>query len=317
VFHAVSAQPLPALCADVAPLDLAANASPEGGVWSGPGMSGSVLDLQAAGAGEHVVTYTVFDPDGCASSAALNVHLYDAVAVSFTAEDLIFCAGDGNVQFTAQPAGGTWSAPLDENGVLDASAIALGNYPLVYTWAGPNGCTLVNPVDTIHRWSTTTPIIDPIDSLCNNGLAVFITGSPVGAWSGSVQGDGAAVLFDPTALGAGVWPIQLTAGNAGECPGTATAEIVVDVCMGLAEVGPEGISVGPNPFTDQLWINVGTESLAAIELVDATGRKVASMSNRTAGSRLVLDLPGSAPGTYILRCTTGTGLVETQRLVRL
>ncbi|TFH37701.1 MAG: hypothetical protein E4G95_04540, partial [Bacteroidia bacterium] len=50
-------------CADDSPVEVEVN--PEGGVLSGPGISGLYFDPAAAGPGDHNVSYTYTDPNGC------------------------------------------------------------------------------------------------------------------------------------------------------------------------------------------------------------------------------------------------------------
>ena len=45
-------------------------ASPAGGTWSGPGVSGNGFDPMSAGIGQHVITYTFTDTSGCTGTAS-------------------------------------------------------------------------------------------------------------------------------------------------------------------------------------------------------------------------------------------------------
>ncbi|WKZ67328.1 MAG: VCBS repeat-containing protein [Flavobacteriales bacterium] len=143
----IELQPVPVLCAVGEAIDLAAFATPGGGTWSGPGVTGSSFDPMAVGEGSYLVTYTVFE-QGCGASEALALKLIEEVLVTASSEDLGLCPSDGPVVFTANPEGGLWSAPVSADGVFDPSVLAAGTYPVVYTWSGANGCTLVNDAFT-------------------------------------------------------------------------------------------------------------------------------------------------------------------------
>ena len=315
-FPEVLVDPLGPQCANGTTIELEAHATPTGGIWSGPGLSGSTLDPQAIGAGNYLLTYTYFDPAGCAASGALGVDLYDNASLSWAVEDLILCSSDPEVQLTAQPAGGTWSSPVDGNGVVQPASLAQGSYPLTYTWTGPNGCTLVNDANTIERWNTTAPMIDPLGEVCDDDPAFPITGSPAGTWSGAVDGEGSFVLFDPTAKGVGTWPVTLTAANPGECPGSVTVDVVVELCTGMEETAASGFSVAPNPFTDAVTLDLGSEPARMIDVLDAVGRLVFSTSLPSAG-RTTLDLHDALPGAYLLHVWTTDGSLRTARLAKL
>lgn len=316
-FPSISVEPLEAQCANGSTIDLDGRATPAGGIWSGPGLSGAVLDPVALGAGHYLLTYTYFDPSGCAASGALAVELFDSASVSWTVEDLILCATDEDVQLAAAPAGGIWSAPADANGVVQPASLSVGPYPLVYTWTGPNGCTLVNDTYTIERWDTTVPAIDPVGVLCDDDAPVIITGSPSGTWSGAAEGEGVFVLFDPAIKGAGTWSLTLTAANAGECPGSTTIDLIVEVCTGAEERGSAALGVAPNPFTDVLTVDLGTERVRTLHVLDAAGRSILRSQDAGVEGQVRLDLRYAPPGAYLLRVEGLDGGVRTLRLVKV
>ena len=99
--------PVPPQCVSGASVALAA--SPAGGTWAGPGVRAGRFDPAAAGAGTHLLTYTVADSLGC-GSAGLPVAVSNPTALS-PGPDTAFCA-DLARPFQlrgARPAGGTWS----------------------------------------------------------------------------------------------------------------------------------------------------------------------------------------------------------------
>ncbi|MGB3543897.1 T9SS type A sorting domain-containing protein [Rubrivirga sp.] len=78
-----------------------------------------------------------------------------------------------------------------------------------------------------------------------------------------------------------------------------------------SEDGPAArtpLSVSPNPVTDGVRINLGTESAATVhvEVVDVTGRTVASTTMR-GGENHYLALPDLSPGTYVVRARSSEG----------
>src|SRR5690606_21362937 len=95
------------LCIDAPVLTL--NATPLGGTWSGTGISGNIFDPQAAGAGDHPLSYTYTDGNGC-STTAIRTITVDPLPVVFAGNDTLFC--DQPVAQTLaghSPSGGTWS----------------------------------------------------------------------------------------------------------------------------------------------------------------------------------------------------------------
>jgi hypothetical protein len=315
-FPQVEVSPVAIQCITSPPVDLMSLAAPPGGIWSGPGIVNDSVAPAALGAGSYNFTYSYFAPEGCATSAVLSFDVVAEVQVSAEGGDLLFCATDGPVQFTASPAGGIWAAPIDANGLLDPATISPGDYPVVYAWSNGEGCLLLNATSTFSVWATTTPVIEPVGVLCEDAPAILITGAPDGAWSGTVTGSGPGVWFDPSLFGAGTWPITLTAANPDKCPGSATVDVLVEVCTGVETGEYAGSRVFPNPFTDQVYLDLGAEAVLGLEVLDATGRSVRSIGPQPAGRRLTLDFSGEAPGAYQLRLFGADGGVRTHRAVK-
>ncbi|TGE21783.1 PKD domain-containing protein [Hymenobacter aquaticus] len=92
-----------------APIALAA--SPPGGTFSGPGVSGNTFIPALAKAGTHTLTYSFADTTRCGSVTRTVV--VDPVRPADAGPDLTLCSYELNaVQLTgATPAGGTWSGP--------------------------------------------------------------------------------------------------------------------------------------------------------------------------------------------------------------
>jgi hypothetical protein len=101
--------PVPPQCTAGASVALAA--TPAGGTWSGPGMSGSTFSPAAAGPGTHTLTYSVSDSLGCGVVARQVVVTRPPTATP--GPDTTLCA-DQRQPFQLRgfaPAGGVWSGP--------------------------------------------------------------------------------------------------------------------------------------------------------------------------------------------------------------
>lgn len=66
--------PVSTMCINHAPLTLSGG-SPAGGTYSGAGVSGGVLNPATAGAGDHVITYSYTDANGCDGQATFSIHV--------------------------------------------------------------------------------------------------------------------------------------------------------------------------------------------------------------------------------------------------
>ena len=61
------------ICSDVAAFEL--NATPEGGIYSGDGVSDSIFDPFTAGLGSHIITYTYTGDNGCTSVSSSEIEV--------------------------------------------------------------------------------------------------------------------------------------------------------------------------------------------------------------------------------------------------
>jgi hypothetical protein len=66
--------PVSTMCVNHAPLTLSGG-TPAGGTYSGAGVSAGVLNPATAGAGDHVVTYSYTDANGCDGEALFTIHV--------------------------------------------------------------------------------------------------------------------------------------------------------------------------------------------------------------------------------------------------
>ena len=300
-FPEVSVPPASVYCQEGATIEL--QASPEGGIWSGPGVNGNLLDPAIAGIGVHEVVYAYQAANGCTTLGSSNIALYASAEVTHAVEDLVFCKTDPAVQFSATPAGGTWSAPLNTSGLLEPINVDAGTYALSYGFTDPNGCVISNPATFIEIQNVTPVSISPVTDLCLDDAPVLLQGSHPGTWSGAVSGTGSSILFDPAAVGVGTWAVILNAEVDGECPGSDLIFVVVRSCIGIAEQDVLGtVQLAPNPFNELTWIALDAHGLVHIDVSDASGRVVMQGSHALNGASVIpMDLGAQPAGSYVVR----------------
>ncbi|TVR77891.1 MAG: PKD domain-containing protein [Saprospirales bacterium] len=89
-------------------------ASPEGGVWSGPGVNSQtgLIDLDQAGPGEHTYQYTFLGGSSCELFAEVSVEALDPGLDLVVGDPDEECEGpEVFILSPAEPPGGTWSGP--------------------------------------------------------------------------------------------------------------------------------------------------------------------------------------------------------------
>jgi hypothetical protein len=221
-----------AVCAAGGPQPL--QATPAGGTWSGPGVSGSVVQgfiftpsptlvgIQTLG----YVGAPPASPAQCPVSGSLQIQVLAVPAVVFDPVGVIdFCltAPPHGTVLTASPAGGVFSGPGVVANRFNPSTVGPGRYVLAYTWNYPGvNCPIV-ATQTVDVVLVAAPRLPADTVLCAGSRVPFqLRATPAGGtWSG--PGVSASGLFTPPAT-PGI--IVLTYTTVGGC-GSATYRLTV------------------------------------------------------------------------------------------
>lgn len=136
------------------------NATPSGGIFSGPGVSGNIFNSTSTGTGTFIANYSYTNTNGCIRTASLLLKVNDPP--SFTNITPTVCNGT-SLALTANPPGGTFSG----TGVLANTFYAPGTgvYTLSYTPSFNTGCSINTAIYTL----TVLPML--------NTLTVNVTSS--------------------------------------------------------------------------------------------------------------------------------------------
>ena len=126
-------EPLTDLCLNVDPFTLP-QPKPPGGILSGTGVDGGYFDPGAAGAGDHTITYTYTDGNGCLASGSKEQTVLSVPSPSIT----------GNISLCPNSSGETYSTP----------AIAGHSYTWVLTGGGASIISGQGTNEIIVDWDT-------------------------------------------------------------------------------------------------------------------------------------------------------------------
>jgi PKD repeat protein len=136
--------PIDTLCIDSSPITLKAHDM--GGVWSGPGVVGNIFDPAIAGAGTHIISYSIVNPD-CKDTDIEDVTVIPIPVVNINKVGTVYINGP-LVPLLATPPGGIFSGPAVTGYMFDPTAAGLGTHVIKYeTISDKFGC---NGSDTIH-----------------------------------------------------------------------------------------------------------------------------------------------------------------------
>ncbi|HEX8427686.1 gliding motility-associated C-terminal domain-containing protein [Hymenobacter sp.] len=288
------------VCVASAPQPL--NGSPAGGIWTGPGVSGSVatgfvFTPTPALLGVQTLTYTVTGIGPCGGVSTLRLTVVPSPTATFNAPtQSSFCLNPTtpapSITLTATPAGGTFSGPGMTGTVFNPNVAGPGSHTLTYT-VNAGGCLLqATQTMTVIRASTS-----PSFTVCSNGAATPLTGSPAGGvWTGpGVSGSVAAgFVFTPTAVLVGNRVLTYTVTGASGCTSTATLTATVQQYPTFT------------PPTLPAYCTTTTTPIALPNGVLWSGRGVRGPSGT--GFTFTPSLAGA--GSFVLSYTTGFGLCD-------
>lgn len=137
-----------AVCADFPDFNLS-GATPEGGAYSGNGVTGIVFSPQTAGTGPQTITYT-YEPQTCQFTVSV-----DALPVLSCPSDMTVT--DHTPSFTiegASPENGEYSIAGNPVTTFDPTTSGTGDFNVVYSYTDPStGCTQTcDFVITVHEF---------------------------------------------------------------------------------------------------------------------------------------------------------------------
>jgi N-acetylneuraminic acid mutarotase len=285
---------------------------PEGGTYSGTGVTGNNFDASIAGAGVHSLTYSYTNPTTlCTSSAANNITVIPLPTI-VTGTYGPVCIDAAEITLGGIPEGGVWTGGgVSGTGPYVFSPSA-GTQTLTYTYTdGATSCVnsapvtiTVNPLPSVSAGTYGPTCIDAAD--------ITLEGSPAGGvWAGTgVSGTGPYV-FDPSA---GTQTLTYTYSDGiTSCVNTASATITVNplptvdggeygpVCMNAPDITLGGIPAGG------VWTGTGISGTGPYVFDPSSGTQtlnytyadgITTCENSVRVIIEVLPLPEVIPGTY-------------------
>ncbi len=214
--------------------------SPVGGTFSGPGItSGGVFTPSVAGLGNHSITYTYTNANGCTNSQAQSVEIIGIPGVSFTGLSSDYCIDAALVTLTGNQApNGTFSGPgVTDNGngtaiFNPANATVGGPYNVTYSFTNPNGCGFAQTQQVVVNPLPTMSFTGLGSAYCIDATPITLTGvhAPGGMFTGTGitdNGNGTAT-FNPATAGSGPHSVTYTFTDANGCTNSNAQNVTVN-----------------------------------------------------------------------------------------
>ena len=200
-------------------------ATPEGGVYSGAGVADGMFNPMAAGVGEHMITYTFENEEGCEASCTFVINVVSMPDFACI-PDFAVCNDDEAFELE-QPsyAGGDYSGAGIENNIFNPQSLEPGVYEVVYTLVDEFGysysCTFfitVNPAADV-----TLAAFEPVCT--STAEFALFGGTPAGGsyFIDGVEGNS----FNPAEMGTGIFEITYFFENQYGCSASSTQTLEV------------------------------------------------------------------------------------------
>jgi gliding motility-associated-like protein len=240
------------VCIDSGPITIG-DATPSGGTYSGPGLTGNNFDPLTAGVGQHPIQYRIIDAEGCRYLCSFSITVNPLPQVS-APDDQLRCSTDPAFTLTgANPAGGVFLGPGVNGTTFNPANAGPGLHAIRYTFTNSNGCQ--------NRDSFEIRVIEFQDAGPNIQLACFkadtayLAAGGSGNWVFSSNNAGTATMDSPTSPTAkvfdfsqpGVYVLYWEVGNI--CRDSVILD-VDDDCMCI--VRNNFIQTGQNLFCQQI-----------------------------------------------------------------
>ena len=204
--------------------------SPVGGTYSGSGIDGNIFTPAWAGVGDHLLSYSYTDGNGCTGICNFMFIVNPQPAAPSTGTYGPLCSNDAPIELGGSPAGGTWSGTGVIGNTFDPS---FGTQTLTYTITSA-GCSNSASTTIEVNPQPAAPSSGTYGPLCSNDAPIELSGSPAGgSWSGTgVIGN----TFDPSF---GTQTITYTITSAG-CSNSASTTISVNPQPAAPSTGTYG-----------------------------------------------------------------------------
>jgi hypothetical protein len=280
-----------------------------GGVFSGPGVSGSFFDPMIAGVGEHTILYDINLGD-CQSETVVTTTVIAGPDASFTGLSDSYCIDDNNpVELICVNTPAEFSGPGVSGNTFDAGSAGVGEHTINCSYTDANGCTA-------SSLQNVTVNALPLADVTVAGDLMSATAAQQGAtyqwWNCDTQlpVDGATSpeFFITSVTQNGNYSVAVTLNGC-----DAMSECVLLLIESVEELALEW-SAGfyPNPATTQLTLWSSTP--VGVSIYNSVGAMV--LSQRSNAINQTLDITQLQPGIYQVVMQSSDGKQSAQLLVK-
>jgi len=114
---------------------------PLGGTYSGVGITNNIFNPGIAGVGQHPVTYSYTDVNGCTNSKINTIVVYPSPDVTLPLFNNQCVTGSPVTLSGGNPQGGNYYGNFIVNGIFNPSDAGVGQHTFLYVYTNSQGCT--------------------------------------------------------------------------------------------------------------------------------------------------------------------------------
>jgi uncharacterized membrane protein YvlD (DUF360 family) len=270
---------------------------PINGSFKIDGISATILDPSVLSVGNHVITYSYTDANGCSNSINQTVTINALPTVSITNLNSNYCKNTSTITLTGLPINGSFKIDGISATILDPSVLSVGNHVVTYSFTDANGCfNSINQTVIINALPTVS-ITNLNSNYCKNATPITLTGLPI---NGSFKIDGiSATILDPSVLSVGNHVVTYSYTDVNGCSNSVNQTVTINA--------QPSISIAANPTA----ICAGQTSQLTATVSGVTTNFTISWDNGLGNGGLKTTPPLSISTTFIATVTTIAGCSAT------
>jgi hypothetical protein len=280
-----------------------------GGVFSGPGVSGSSFNPAAAGVGEHTILYDINLGD-CQSETAVTTTVIEGPDATFTGLSDEYCIdAENSSELICVNTPAEFSGPGVMDNMFDAASAGIGEHTINCSYTDANGCTAISSQNVIVN---ALPVVDITVAGDLTSATVAQQGATYQWWSCDTElpVDGATAedftITDPSQNGNYACWVTFNGCD-------ARSECVLLLIGSVDELASDW-SAGfyPNPATSDL--TVWSSTPVSVSIYNGIGALV--LSQRVNALNHTLDIGELQQGLYQVVLQTSDGKQSAQLMVK-
>ena len=276
--------------------------SPLGGTLSGNGISGDYFYPAVAGAGTHIISYSVTDKNGCEGYTTTTFTVYPMPQPEILNTDLTFCEEEQPVLVEVSPPGGTISGNGISGDYFYPAVAGAGTHTISYTMMNESNCETSIAKDFIV-FKKLSIDLGPDQTIHTNDTLHLtpLSNSSSFIWYDNSLENELTLIADN--LGVGTYSIWVIANENQYCQAIDTMLLTIDTAIyANTTTALTEILIYPNPFKEGFYIMMNDdEKIEKLLLFSDNGT---TYFNVEPSSFPYFDASFLKPGIYFLHIST-------------